>query len=171
MDRRLPHPEKISSSRNNTCVLAVFFVDLAGLVLLARILDLLDLQAGDDGLVFGLLAVVPLDEAGPEKLGEEVVHVHVGGLRRPRGGLRRGVLCLGRLRDRVVPGLDLVALVVGLGGRLVVLLVGVGAAARGEQREELVKAGGLVFAALVAALRVAVLAVKRGRRARLLTRI
>ena len=68
--------------------------------------------------------------------------------------------------------LDLVALVVGLGGRVVVLALLVGAAARGEQREEFVEARGLVvFAALVAAFWVAVLVLERGRRARLLTRI
>ena len=78
-----------------------------------------------------------------------------------------------------MPRLDLVALVVGLGGRVAVavlsalVLVGVAAACRGEQREEFVKAGGLVavFAALVAAFWVAVLVLERRRRARLLTRI
>ena len=80
-----------------------------------------------------------------------------------------------------MPRLDLVALVVGLGGRVAavavlsaLVLVGVAAACRGEQREEFVKAGGLVtavFAALVAAFRVAVLVLERRRRARLLTRI
>ena len=43
----------------------------------------LDFEAWDDGgprLLALLLAVVPLDEAGPEKLGEEVVHVDVGRL-------------------------------------------------------------------------------------------
>ena len=56
-------------------VLSLRVVGLGGLVLLARVaaaaaVAVLDFQAGNDGrLVFGLLVVVPLDEAGPEKLG------------------------------------------------------------------------------------------------------
>ena len=54
-------------------VLSLRVVGLGGLVLLARVaaaVAVLDFQAGNDSrLVFGLLVVVPLDEAGPEKLG------------------------------------------------------------------------------------------------------
>ena len=74
--------------------------------------------------------------------------------------------------------LDLVALVVGLGGRVLVLAPSARLARlrrRGEQREELVEARGLLAvlarAALVAAVGVAVLVVERGRGARRLTRI
>ena len=74
------------------------------LLLLGGWLAVLDLQAGDDGLaVFGLLSVVPLDEAGTEQLGEQVVHVHVGRLRRRSSSL--GVVFSRRLGYRVVPGL------------------------------------------------------------------